>query len=297
MSRPARVLLGLALALSCQAPEPEDAPEPAPARGRDGGAGGGAAAPGARGRVEGIIRYEGDLPPNLPVSMTGPRAADCMDAKGVYELSVVRGPGGGLANVFVSVEGVSEEARGENPPPVTRTVVIDGCVVKPYVMDATVDDTLEVRNEDEHVYLCTLAGGPESILKQGALPGQATTFALGRAGGRRLDCTTDHPWLYGHVLVARHPFHAVTTASGRFLIENVPPGRYRVQSWHPTQRQESADVVVPAGGVGRVEIVYHARPAPPAAPDAGTVPTAPGKMRGTTKALPAGPSSASAPGH
>jgi hypothetical protein len=282
----AHPLLLIGLALSCHAPEPEDAPEPAHARRRDGGtdAGGGGRAR-ATGRVEGIVRYEGELPPNLSVPMTGARAADCMAARGVYELSVVRGPEGGLANVFVSIEGIPAEERGDSPPAVTRTVVIDGCVVKPYVMDATVGDTLEVRNEDEHVYLCTLAGGPEAILKQGALPGQATSFGLSRAEGRRLDCTTDHPWLRGHVLVARHPYHAVTTASGRFVIENVPAGRHRVAAWHPTQRQASADVVVPEGGVGRAEIVFHARALPAPSPDA----AAPGPDAGTRRATPVVP--------
>lgn len=280
-------LLLIGLALSCHAPEPEDAPEPAPARRRDGGtdAGGGGRAASRTGRVEGIVRYEGDLPPNLAVPMTGPRTADCMDARGVYELSVVRGPDGGLANVFVSVEGIPAEQRGDNPPAVTRTVVIDGCVVKPYVIDATVGDTLEVRNEDEHVYLCTVTGGPEAILKQGALPGQATSFGLSRAGGGRLDCTTDHPWLTGHVLVARHPYHAVTTASGRFVIENVPAGRHRVAAWHPTQRQASEEVVVPAGGVGRVELVYHARAIPAPRPDA----VAPGPDAGARRVVPPSP--------
>lgn len=265
MSARARALLITVLAMACQAPEPEDAPEPeAPRHRRDGGGGGGGPSK-ATGTVEGIVRYEGALPPVLPVTMTGARATECAAARGVYELSVVRGPEGGLANTFVSVEGITAEERGENPPGVTRTVVIDGCVVKPYVMDATVGDSLEIRNEDEHIYLCSLTGTPEQILKQGVLPGQATTYQLDQPGGRHIDCTTDHPWLTGHLLISRHPFHAVTTASGRFVIENVPAGRHRVAAWHPTQRQASADVVVPPGGVGRVELVFHARATPPGA--------------------------------
>ncbi len=208
--------------MCCRAPEPEDSP-----RDRGGSKARKAAPTGRPGRVEGIVRYEGDLPPPLPVNLTGPHAAVCDSAKGVYEMSVVRGPGGGLANAFISVEGVPEgEARG----PQTRTIAIDDCVLKPYVIDGTVGDTLEIRNEDEIVYLCALGGGPEAAFKQGVLPDRSSSFQLDRPGGRRIDCTQDHPWLKGHVLVARHPYHAVTTASGRFAIENVPPGRYTVQA-------------------------------------------------------------------
>jgi len=149
-------------------------------------------------------------------------------------------------------------------------------------MDATLGDTLEIRNEDDHVYLCTIAGTPAAILKQGVLPGQSMTWPIDAPGGRRIDCTTDHPWLIGHLLIAQHPWHAVTTASGRFVIEDVPAGRYTVQAWHPTQRQASATVMVPAGGVGRVEIVYHSTAAAPSGeggqPDR-PAPAVPGKTR------------------
>lgn len=269
----ALVVAALLLGVGCRAPEPGDSP-------RDrGGAKTRKAAPAGRpGRVEGIVRYEGELPPPLPVNLTGPHAAVCDSAKGVYEMSVVRGPGGGLANAFVSVEGVPE---GEPRPPQTRTIAIDGCVIKPYVIDGTAGDSLEIRNEDDHVYLCALGSGPDLAFRQGVLPDRSSTFALDRPGGRRIDCTQDHPWLKGHALVARHPYHAVTTASGRFAIDGVPPGRYTVQAWHPTQRQASAEVTVPPGGVGRVEVVYRSRVAarpdggPPAAPSKTAAPAAP----------------------
>lgn len=227
------------------------------------------------------MRFEGDLPPSLPVPMTGARAAECAAAKGVYELSVVRGPDGGLANALVSVEGVPENlrpARTEGTSQ-TRTIAIDGCVIKPYVIDATQGDVLEIRNEDEHVYLCSILGSPDAILKRGVLAGQSTTWNLETPGFHRIDCTTDHPWLKAHLATVQHPWHAVTTASGRFVIEDVPVGRYRVQAWHPTQRLASAEVVVPANGVAHVEIVYHAQPSRPAAPAAPTPTKAPPTKR------------------
>lgn len=208
------------------------------------------------------------------------RARLCDSAKGVYEMSVVRGPGSGLANAFVSVEGVPE---GEARPPQTRTIAIDGCVIKPYVIDGTAGDSLEIRNEDEHVYLCALGSGPDLAFRQGVLPDRSSTFQLDRPGGRRIDCTQDHPWLKGHALVARHPYHAVTTASGRFSIDGVPPGHYTVQAWHPTQRQASAEVTVPPGGAGRVEVVYRSRVVA-ARPDGGS----PAAASGSKTAAPPG---------
>lgn len=254
------LILAVAVAAAgCRAPEPEDAPEPGgstktrPAK----------QPPVVRkGRIEGFVRYEGELPPPLPVEMSGPRATACAAAKGVYELSVVRGPEGGLANALVSVEGVPADKRPARSASTsqTRTIAIDGCVVKPYVIDATLEDTLEIRNEDDHVYLCNLSGSPDAMLKRGILPGQSMTWSLATPGFSRISCTTDHPWLFGHLAVVQHPWHAVTTASGRFTIEDVPVGSYTVQAWHPTQRLASSRVEVRADGVTQVEIVYRARP-------------------------------------
>jgi len=32
--------------------------------------------------------------------------------------------------------------------------------------------------------------------------------------------------------VVQHPYFAVTDAAGRFRLDDVPPGRYRVYAWH-----------------------------------------------------------------
>jgi tetratricopeptide (TPR) repeat protein len=64
----------------------------------------------------------------------------------------------------------------------------------------------------------------------------------------------------GHVLVARHPFHAVTGPDGRFRIEGAPPGEHRVQVWHPTQRKRFADIRADDRGAATVEISYGAEP-------------------------------------
>ena len=35
-----------------------------------------------------------------------------------------------------------------------------------------------------------------------------------------------------YILVADHPYTAVTGEDGRFVIDGVPPGSYRIRMWH-----------------------------------------------------------------
>lgn len=57
-----------------------------------------------------------------------------------------------------------------------------------------------------------------------------------------------HPWMKAHVIVATHPYHAVTNADGRFTIERVPAGKHTLLLVHPdTGYRASVAVEVTAG--------------------------------------------------
>jgi hypothetical protein len=47
----------------------------------------------------------------------------------------------------------------------------------------------------------------------------------------RVDCDL-HPWMRAWVVVAEHPFYALTNHQGEFTLANVPAGSYAIQVWH-----------------------------------------------------------------
>jgi hypothetical protein len=47
----------------------------------------------------------------------------------------------------------------------------------------------------------------------------------------RVDCDL-HPWMRAWVVVAEHPFYALTNDQGEFTLANVPAGQYTIQVWH-----------------------------------------------------------------
>ena len=78
-----------------------------------------------------------------------------------------------------------------------------------------------------------------------SLPGSATIFNLalpvqGFRIRRRLDdpglvslkCDAGHTWMSGFIVVQEHPYYALTTADGAYLIGDVPAGEYRLRTWH-----------------------------------------------------------------
>ena len=48
-----------------------------------------------------------------------------------------------------------------------------------------------------------------------------------------------HYWMRAYLMVAEHPYYALTNADGRFVLPQVPPGRYEIVCWLP---------ILPAGG-------------------------------------------------
>ena len=46
------------------------------------------------------------------------------------------------------------------------------------------------------------------------------------------------------VVVAEHPFYAVTNDQGEFVLDNVPPGKYTLQLWQESLGAVTQDVTV-----------------------------------------------------
>lgn len=55
-----------------------------------------------------------------------------------------------------------------------------------------------------------------------------------------------YPWMRGYYFVTDHPFVAVTDATGRFTVPDLPPGEWTFHVWH--ERTGYIENVVDAGG-------------------------------------------------
>jgi plastocyanin len=64
------------------------------------------------------------------------------------------------------------------------------------------------------------------------------------------------------ILVVQNPFFAATDKSGRFRIENVPPGTYKLKAWHQRLPSEIKEITVPESGEVRVDFTLGVKGLP-----------------------------------
>lgn len=87
--------------------------------------------------------------------------------------------------------------------------------------------------------------------------------------GDRFQSTLDRPGLvtfeseikpleHAYVYVAPTASAAVASAEGRYVVENVPPGRRRFTAWHPEKGILDREIDVPTGGA-TFDVVFPAK--------------------------------------
>ena len=84
-------------------------------------------------------------------------------------------------------------------------------------------------------------------------PGESRSHTFTTQGAFVILCNV-HPEMVGYVVVVASPYRAVTDGEGRFRIEGVAPGSYRLRSWRRGLATREEGVTVTAGGVTRVAL-------------------------------------------
>jgi len=78
---------------------------------------------------------------------------------------------------------------------------------------------------------------------------------LRRGTAMKIECD-QHDFMHGFVFVAKSPYYAVVGADGSFTIDNIPPGKYTIKSWHGTLGEQKTTVEVTAGGKASIDFAY-----------------------------------------
>ena len=157
----------------------------------------------------------------------------------------VVGAKGELADVVVSLKGVAGKSTGASAPP----VVLDqkGCLYSPQILAIQTGQKLVVKNSDSCVHNVhatpTVPGNPES--NQVQMSGGADleyTFPQPEMF-LRFKCDV-HPWMFAWVSVMDSPYFCISDKDGKFVIKNVPPGKYTVSAAHRKLGAQTQDVEV-----------------------------------------------------
>lgn len=152
---------------------------------------------------------------------------------------VVDGGHGPVADAVVSVRREGGNLAAPQHAPSTKTIDQRDETFIPYVEIFRPGDRVIFRNSDttrHHVYSFAPAKTFEFVIA----PGQsAAPIVLDRVGEIAVGCNI-HDQMITHLYISDAPWIARTGVDGRVVFEDMPPGDYSVQVWHPQLRSGSA---------------------------------------------------------
>jgi len=172
----------------------------------------------------------------------------------------VVGPEGQLADVVVSLEGVSGQSTGASAPPAHLDQ--KGCEYVPQIMAVQTGQKILVKNSDPVLHnvhdVPTVPGNKEENMAQ--MPGGPNLTVSFPKPEEFLKFKCDvHPWMFAWVSVFDHPYFAVSAKNGTFKIANVKPGKYTIKAAHRKAGTITQEVEVKEGATATVDFKMAAK--------------------------------------
>jgi len=139
----------------------------------------------------------------------------------------------------------------ENPPPNAawpagaQKVEMDqkGCVYIPRIVVVPAGGTVDFLNSDRLLHNIRAIPKFNDLFNRTQSKGRTIPIKFTKPEIIAVTCDL-HPWMASWVVVAAHPFHAITGADGQFAFDNLPPGQYKLQVWHERLGTVRANVTV-----------------------------------------------------
>jgi len=187
--------------------------------------------PSTVGRVHGVVRVEGEVPPPEPLTILG--EAWCVQVHQEDPITDQRlvVHGGALEDAFVWIRDGLQGYAFEAPE---EPAVLDqeGCRYVPHVLGVMTGQTLLAKNSDPVMHNVHAKPDRNKARNFGIPVGGSPRPLSFRREEVMVEVICDvHAWMRSWVGVVDHPFFAVTGADGRFAIDGLPPGDYVLGVW------------------------------------------------------------------
>lgn len=210
----------------------------------------------AGGKLSGQVVFSGADPE--PQAYTIDKDVDvCGDSQ---EIDFVRVTDGMLNDVVVYLKDIqSGKAYGN----AQAKIVQDGCKFLPFVSVAVNGQDLTMHNLDavaHNVHTYELIGSARRTAFNVNQPNQGSaltkTVKLRRGNVMKVECD-QHEFMHAFVFVAKNPYYTIVSEDGRFVIDGIPAGSYKVIAWHGTLGVQEASVEIAGGGSAEVNFSFQ----------------------------------------
>lgn len=195
--------------------------------------------------IEGNVRLTGAIVEPKTVPVTSDQYV-CGDFKAAEDLLVSANQG--IRNAVVKLKTPPPGANRFYPGPPPQ-IDQKECVFIPRMVIVPVGGTVEFLNSDRLLHNIRSRNIKHNRAFNRTQPrGRTIPITFTKPEIVRVGCDL-HPWMRSWVVVAEHPYYAITGDDGQFSLPNVPPGRYILEVWHETLRSITKEISVPAEGV------------------------------------------------
>jgi hypothetical protein len=183
------------------------------------------------GTIKGTVKWQGPLPHLLPSEINKDiQVCDPQNQKHRDLERLLVGTNAGIANTVVFLRNITR-GKAMDLPAARRVLNQRNCRYEPHVLLVPLEATLTVKSGDPVLHTVHMSGSADYNLPF-TTQGQEITRPMTREGIVSLRCNAGHVWMNGEMIVAKHPYYAVTDQDGNFELANVPPGDYEIVAWH-----------------------------------------------------------------
>ena len=229
----------------------------------------------AWGDLVGRFLYDGKPPERAKLKVD--KDVDCCGKFDVRDESLMVGPQGGLANVFVYVRTRNVSIHPGLAEAALKQVTLDNkdCIFVPHCMTLWAGkQEYYLLNRDpvaQNIAFSPLGDLPANIILAPA-PGEKVdaVYKFSRAQMVPVPVACNyHPWESAFVLPRDNPYATVSGMDGTFRIAKLPVGKVELQAW----QERAGYLEAPGWAKGRFEVTIE-----PGTTDLGTIKIAPAKL-------------------